>query len=43
MKAQRYLVEPISTLKSWTSSTHLLTKTLPSVSTEMSLQVLAST
>jgi transposase len=42
MKARRCLVEhPFGTLKSWTSSTHLLTKTLPSVSTEMSLQVLA--
>jgi len=42
MLARRSLVEhPFGTLKSWTSSTHLLTKTLPSVSTEMSLQVLA--
>lgn len=42
MTARRCLVEhPFGTLKSWTSSTHLLTKTLPRVSTEMSLQVLA--
>jgi len=42
MLARRSLVEhPFGTLKSWTSSTHLLTKTLPRVSTEMSLQVLA--
>jgi len=42
MLARRSLVEhPFGTLKSWTSSTHLLTKTLPGVSTEMSLQVLA--
>jgi hypothetical protein len=34
MKARRCLVEhPFGTLKSWTSSTHLLTKTLPGVST----------
>ena len=42
MLARRSLVEhPFGTLKSWTSSTHLLTRTLPRVSTEMSLQVLA--
>ena len=42
MLARRSLVEhPFGTLKSWTSSTHLLTKTLPRVNTEMSLQVLA--
>ena len=42
MLARRSLVEhPFGTLKSWTSSTHLLTKTLPRVRTEMSLQVLA--
>jgi transposase len=42
MLARRSLVEhPFGTLKSWTSSTHLLTRTLPRVRTEMSLQVLA--
>ncbi len=42
MLARRSLVEhPFGTMKSWTSSTHLLTKTLPRVNTEMSLQVLA--
>lgn len=42
MLAWRSLVEhPFGTLRSWTSSTHLLTRTLPSVRTEMSLQVLA--
>ena len=40
--ARRSLVEhPFGTIKSWTSATHLLTKRLPSVSTEVSLQVLA--
>jgi hypothetical protein len=40
--ARRSLVEhPFGTIKSWTSATHLLTKRLPSVSTEISLQVLA--
>jgi len=42
MQARRSLVEhPFGTMKSWTSSAHLLTKTLPRVSTEISLQVLA--
>jgi len=42
MLARRSLVEhPFGTMKSWTSSTHLLTRTLPRVNTEMSLQVLA--
>jgi hypothetical protein len=42
MLARRSLVEhPFGTMKSWTSSTHLLTKTLPRVTTEMSLHVLA--
>ncbi len=42
MLARRSLVEhPFGTMKSWTSSTHLLMKTLPGVNTEMSLQVLA--
>jgi len=43
MLARRSLVErPFGTLKSWTSATHLLTRTLPRVTTEMSLQVLAN-
>ena len=42
MIARRSLVEhPFGTIKSWTSSTHLLTKTLARVSTEMSLHVLS--
>jgi hypothetical protein len=42
MLARRSLVEhPFGTIKSWTSSTHLLTKTLPRVSAEISLQVLS--
>ena len=42
MLARRSLVEhPFGTIKSWTSSTHLLTKTLARVSTEMSLHVLS--
>ena len=42
MLARRSLVEhPFGTLKSWAGSTPLLTKTLPGVSTEISLQVLA--
>jgi transposase len=42
MLARRSLVEhPFGTLKSWTSSTHLLTRTLPKVRAEMSLQILA--
>jgi transposase len=42
MQARRSLVEhPFGTMKSWTSSAHLLTRTLPRVSTEISLQVLA--
>ena len=32
---------PFATLKAWMESTHFLTKTLPRVSTEMSLHVLA--
>ena len=32
---------PFGTLKAWMGSTHFLTKTLPRVQTEMSLQVLA--
>jgi len=42
MLARRSLVEhPFGTLKSWTSSTHFLTRRLSGVSTETSLQVLA--
>ena len=32
---------PFGTLKAWMGATHFLTKTLPRVSTEMSLHVLA--
>ena len=32
---------PFGTLKAWMGSTHFLTKTLPKVRTEMSLDVLA--
>lgn len=40
--ARRSLVEhPFGTIKSWTSATHLLTRRLSGVSTEVSLQVLA--
>lgn len=42
MRARRSTVEhPFGTLKSWMGHTHFLTKTLPRVSTEMSLHVLA--
>jgi len=42
MKVRRQTVEhPFGTLKFWMGSTHFLTKTLPRVSTEMSLHVLA--
>ena len=42
MKVRRQTVEhPFGTLKYWMGSTHFLTKTLPRVSTEMSLHVLA--
>lgn len=42
MKVCRKTVEhPFGTLKYWMGSTHLLTKTLPRVSTEMSLHVIA--
>ena len=41
-KVRRQTVEhPFATLKFWMGSTHFLTKTLPRVSTEMSLHVLA--
>jgi len=32
---------PFGTIKAWMGATHFLTKTIPRVSTEMSLQVLA--
>jgi transposase len=42
MRARRETVEhPFGTIKSWMGSTHFLTRTLPRVSTEMSLHVLA--
>ncbi|WP_028006471.1 IS1182 family transposase [Solimonas flava] len=42
MRVRRRTVEhPYATLKSWMGATHFLTKTLPKVSTEMSLHVLA--
>jgi hypothetical protein len=42
MRIRRQTVEhPFGTLKSWMGYTHFLTKTLPRVSTEMSLHVLA--
>jgi len=42
MKARRQTVEyPFGTLKYWMGATHFLTKTLPRVSTEMSLHVFA--
>ena len=41
-RIRRQTVEHIfGTLKAWMGSTHFLTKTLPRVSTEMSLHVLA--
>jgi len=42
MRVRRSTTEhPFGTLKSWMGHTHFLTKTLPPVSTEMGLQVLA--
>lgn len=42
MRVRRQTVEhPFGTLKAWMGHTHFLTKTLPRVSTEMSLHVLA--
>src|ERR1700732_1209062 len=42
MEGRRQTVEhPFGTIKAWMGSTHFLTKTLPKVSTEMSLHVLA--
>ena len=42
MRLRRQTAEhPFGTLKAWMGATHFLTKTLPRVRTEMSLQVLA--
>jgi transposase len=42
MRIRKQTVEhPFGTLKAWMGATHFLTKTLPRVSTEMSLHVLA--
>jgi hypothetical protein len=42
MRVRQQTVEhPFGTIKFWMGSTHFLTKTLPKVSTEMSLHVLA--
>jgi hypothetical protein len=42
MRSRRCTSEhPFGTLKAWMGHTHFLTKTLPKVSTEMSLNVLA--
>ena len=42
MRVRRQTAEhPFGTLKAWMGHTHFLTKTLPRVSTEMSLHVLA--
>ena len=42
MRLRRETVEhPFGTLKTWMGHTHFLTKTLPKVSTEMSLHVLS--
>ena len=42
MRIRRQTVEhQFGTLKAWMGATHFLTKTLPRVSTEMSLHVLA--
>jgi transposase len=42
MKIRRQTVEhPFGTLKAWMGATHFLTRTLPKVKTEMSLQVIA--
>ena len=42
MQLRRQTVEhPFGTIKVWMGYTHFLTKTLPKVRTEMSLQVLA--
>jgi hypothetical protein len=42
MRLGRQTVDhPFGTIKSWVGYTHILTRTLPRVRTEMSLQVLA--
>ena len=42
MRTRRQTVEhPFGTLKAWMGATHFLTRTLPKVSAEMSLHVLA--
>jgi transposase len=42
MRTRRSTVgHPFGTIKSWMGSMHFLTRTIPKVSTEMSLQVLA--
>ena len=42
MQLRRQTAEhPFATLKTWMGYTHFLTRTLPNVRTEMSLQVLA--
>jgi hypothetical protein len=42
MTIRRRTVEhPFGTIKAWMGATHFLTRTLPNVKTEMSLQVLA--
>ena len=42
MQTRRSTVEhPVGTIKSWMGSAHFQTKTIPKVSSEMSLQVLA--
>jgi hypothetical protein len=38
---RRTAEHPLGTLKAWMGATHFLTKTIPRVSTEMSLHVLA--
>jgi len=38
---RRTVEHPFGTLKAWMGATHFLTKTIPRVSTEMSLHVLA--
>ena len=42
MRVRRLTAEhPFGTIKAWMGATHFLTRTLPKVKTEMSLQVLA--
>lgn len=40
-RCRQTVEHPFGTLKPWMGATHFLTKTLPRVSTEMSLHVLA--